>query len=264
MPIQMRTGRGSKHGAAYPKRSFCHGNRFQRPSVSCHAACLAQPSAQHAGPRSPLGAGHPHERLPRPSHLEDVDRRLVDGAHDGAAGVNDVADDAHHDRGRARVQACRQGKRRVRTTISITQHTSCITIAAARARPGLEGKRRVRTTISVLCMVPRHDRGRARVQAWCRGGQAGSRRDPGVSVAPAFHAQLCSGHRFCTDGLLTALRCSLFHADHPGSRSWEPFGDVTIGSPDRRIRALVGDVPGGSPNRRRRELGAAHPRSVRP
>ena len=38
------------------------------------------------------------------TRLEDVDGWLVDGAHNGAAGVDRVAHRAHHDRGRARVQ----------------------------------------------------------------------------------------------------------------------------------------------------------------
>ncbi len=41
-------------------------------------------------------------------HLEDVDGGLVDGAHDGAAGVDCVAHGAHHDGRRARVQPARR------------------------------------------------------------------------------------------------------------------------------------------------------------
>ncbi len=42
------------------------------------------------------------------AHLEDVDGGLVDGAHDGAAGVDGVAHRAHHDGGRARIQPRRR------------------------------------------------------------------------------------------------------------------------------------------------------------
>ena len=42
----------------------------------------------------------------REAHLEDVDGGLVDGADNGAAGVDCVAYGAHHDSSRARVQTC--------------------------------------------------------------------------------------------------------------------------------------------------------------
>lgn len=54
------------------------------------------------------------------THLKDVDGWLVDGAHDGAAGVDGVAHSAHNNCGRARIQPrCRL----------ILQHINCASSA---------------------------------------------------------------------------------------------------------------------------------------